>query len=491
MDLNGDGIVDEFESQNQPPVPGEQLPSNGTQTPGEIEMDLNGDGIVDESESQMVEQFENIRNSFIVELKPTAIGSINETLQALTPDLAAAGGTVSAVYDQFGMFGLKFEGPQAEADRFIGTLKEHPAVEAVYNDSIITTQQTTKQVIPNNIDRVDADKSPTKSGDGSGSVDVDIAILDTGVQYDHPDLNVFKCVSFFGSPQDVPLPLCTDTNGHGTHVAGIAAAKDNNIGVVGIAPEARIWAIKISDGASTTANLAIAGLNYVAKHSDEIEVVNLSQDVFLGHNAKRSTRDGKNIFPALEKVIKMVTDKGIVVVVAAGNDNIDVKDQTPARTPEAITVSAITDTDGKCGGAGKPTSAGGTDNQPSSVSNPDDFVASYSNYGAEVDLAAPGTDINSTLPLKIQPKGYGLLSGTSMAAPHVAGAAALYKSLNPTATPAEVYVALLNTAIKAPASGNPLVPCDGNGKGYFNKKYTDPLDNVKGDIYTERLLYMR
>ena len=220
-------------------------------------------------------------------------------------------------------------------------------------------------------------------------------------------------------------------------------------------------------------------------------MVNLSQDVFLGHNAKRSTRDGKNIFPALEKVIKMVTDKGIVVVVAAGNDNIDVKDQTPARTPEAITVSAITDTDGKCGGAGKPTSAGGTDNQPSSVSNPDDFVASYSNYGAEVDLAAPGTDINSTLPLKIQPKGYGLLSGTSMAAPHVAGAAALYKSLNPTATPAEVYVALLNTAIKAPASGNPLVPCDGNGKGYFNKKYTDPLDNVKGDFYTERLLYMR
>ena len=202
-----------------------ELPSNGTQTPGEIEMDLNGDGIVDESESQMVEQFENIRNSFIVELKPTAVGSINETLQALTPDLAAAGGTVSAVYDQFGMFGLKFEGPQAEADRFIGTLKEHPAVEAVYNDSIITTQQTTKQVIPNNIDRVDADKSPTKSGDGSGSVDVDIAILDTGVQYDHPDLNVFKCVSFFGSPQDVPLPLCTDTNGHGTHVAGIAAAK--------------------------------------------------------------------------------------------------------------------------------------------------------------------------------------------------------------------------------------------------------------------------
>ena len=69
----------------------------------------NGDGILDANESQIAEQFEDIRNSFIVELKPTAAGNINETLQVLTPELAAAGGTVSAVYDQFGMFGLKFE----------------------------------------------------------------------------------------------------------------------------------------------------------------------------------------------------------------------------------------------------------------------------------------------------------------------------------------------------------------------------------------------
>lgn len=187
----------------------------------------------------------------------------------------------------------------------------------------------------------------------------------------------------------------------------------------------------------------------------------------------------------------MLTDKGVVVVVAAGNDNVDVKDQSLARTPEDIIVLAITDTDGKCGGIGPASRlVRGTDNQPRTVSNPDDFLASYSNFGAEVDLAAPGTDINSTLPFSIQPKGYGLKSGTSMAAPHVAGAAALYKSLHPSATPVTIIAALLYTAIKAPPPGsNPLVPCDGNGKGYFNKKYPDPLDNVRGDIYRTSSLF--
>ena len=102
-------------------------------------------------------------------------------------------------------------------------------------------------------------------------------------------------------PRMFHSPLGTDTDGHGTHVAGIAVAKDNNIGVVGTAPGARIWAIKVSDGVSSTANLAILGLNYVGKHADEIKVVNLSQEVLSSHNALRSTRDGKNIFPPLEK----------------------------------------------------------------------------------------------------------------------------------------------------------------------------------------------
>ena len=117
------------------------------------------------------------------------------------------------------------------------------AVEAVFNEVLLVyNDRCTKR--PKY--RVDADLSPAKSGDGNGTVDADIAILDTGVQFDHPDLNVFKCVSFVNNPKpNVPLNTCADGNSHGTHVAGTAAALDNNIGIVGKAPGARIWAIKV------------------------------------------------------------------------------------------------------------------------------------------------------------------------------------------------------------------------------------------------------
>jgi hypothetical protein len=145
---------------------------------------------------------EIIPNSFIVVLKTPEAGALDaETVGAFTAQLESAGGNVSAVYDQLGMFNIQFESPQvgaaslaqqAEAEQFVETLKANPAVEAVFNDAIVSIQQ---QVLPNDQNRVDADLSPTKSGDGTESVDADIAILDTGVQSDHPDLNVFKCVS--------------------------------------------------------------------------------------------------------------------------------------------------------------------------------------------------------------------------------------------------------------------------------------------------------
>src|SRR6476620_10125770 len=558
MDTNGDGVVDAADN----PVRSDTTNTSSTPPPEEIQMDTNGDGVNYEFESQIADELVSIRNSFIVKLRSADTESLNRTIDLLKPDLEAAGGDVKSIYEQFGMFNLKFDGPQQAVDQIIDKLKADPAIEAIYNDTIVTNDQSTSPVIgppqlcddntapnangvcadksrphyvtlrqqtecsvgscvtklvraqqrtPTGIDRVDADLSPAKSGDGSGAVGADIAILDTGVQRYHPDLNVWKCVSFVDG--DDPN-TCNDLDGHGTHVAGIAAALDNDIGVVGTAPGARIWAIKVQkDEASGTSSDLLEGLEFVAEHSpvtqaarsqltDEgvLQVVSMSLGSFSQYNLLKSKRDGKNIAPQLDEALKNLVEKGVVVVVSAGNDNIDVKDQSPARVPEVIVVSAITDSDGKCGGKGVDIVQKGvvqfgvergyspqTDRygKPFDIPNPDDSIASYSNYGATVDLAAPGTHIYSTLPNSR----YGYMSGTSMAAPHVAGAVALYLSLH-NASPAEVADFLKKIATKAP-SGDPLVPCDGKGKGYFNPVYSGTWDTiVANDKNNEPLLYM-
>ena len=100
--------------------------------------------------------------------------------------------------------------------------------------------QAFPQILPRGVNRADGELSSTISGNGAGSVDGDIAILDTGIQLSHPDLNVYRQKTFVSGTSSA-----NDDNGHGTHVAGIAAAKDNSIGVVGVAPGARLWAVKV------------------------------------------------------------------------------------------------------------------------------------------------------------------------------------------------------------------------------------------------------
>jgi peptidoglycan hydrolase-like protein with peptidoglycan-binding domain len=194
-----------------------------------------------------------IPNSFIIQLKstgpsplsPVSAGSLREIIGSLTPQITAAGGRIAAVYDQFGMFNVVLEGPQAKQQQFINSLRANPSVQGVFNDHIVTAAQAPPQPPQKNstgINRVGANLSAAKSGDKGGPpVNADIAILDTGVNR-HPDLNVFRCVSFVNM---IPPLSCHDGLGHGSMVAGIAAAKDNNIGVVGTAPGARIWALKV------------------------------------------------------------------------------------------------------------------------------------------------------------------------------------------------------------------------------------------------------
>jgi subtilisin len=273
-------------------------------------------------------------------------------------------------------------------------------------------------------------------------VDADIAILDTGISKSHPDLDVYRDVTFVKNSTSGD-----DDNGHGSHAAGTAAAKDNSLGIVGVAAGARLWAIKVCDGTGRCpiSNL-IKGLDYVTQHADEIDVVNLSIE--------------NPVSVLLDKAVSKAVAAGVTVVTAAGNSAVDAKSTSPAHNPDVISVSAIADSDGKCGGLGRLTIGGA-----------DDRFANFSNFGPSVDIAAPGVDILSTY----YRDEYGLESGTSMAAPHVAGYVAFYKSHHPLATPTEVKSALL-------AAGSlPTTLCNGKSHGYF-------FDDV--DTFREPLLYI-
>ncbi|MDH5648057.1 MAG: S8 family serine peptidase [Gammaproteobacteria bacterium] len=311
-------------------------------------------------------------------------------------------------------------------------LKKDPRVLSVEPDREVKLYA---QTLPTGIDRAEADTNPTAKIDGiNDPMDVDIAILDTGIDLDHPDLNVFhyaSCTGNINSASCVDNDVsANDNEGHGTHVAGTAAAIDNDIGVVGMAPGARLWAVKVfPDTGRAWLSIIIAGMDYVTAHANEIEVVNMS----LGFSGSSS---------AFDTAISNSVAAGIVYVVAAGNELTDVSNVSPAGHPDVITVSALSDFDGQSGGTG----TGGV-SFSACTENVDDSFACFSNYGSGVDIMAPGIRILSTW----IGGGTNTIDGTSMASPHVAGAAAIYLVDHPGATPAQVKAALI-------ALGDPT-PC--------------------------------
>jgi subtilisin len=311
-------------------------------------------------------------------------------------------------------------------ERVLAKLAADPRVAYIEPDVIVSINA---QTLPTGINRINADLDATAKIDGvNDEMDVDIAILDTGIDLDHPDLNVFKyayCKLRGAKYNCAEGDLnANDIHTHGTHVAGIAAAIDNDSGVVGVAPGARLWAVKVLEDDGTGAGSQIvAGVDYVTKHAADIEVANMSL-----------TGDGE--FQPLSDAIDGAVAAGVVFTLAAGNNHKDVSLFFPAGHANAITVSAFEDYDGIAGGL--------------SGSAGDDTFANFSNYGSGVDIMAPGVAIRSTIP----DGGLGNKSGTSMASPHVAGAAALYMKQNPGADPATVKVALIAAGDPAPCSNN-------------------------------------
>jgi subtilisin family serine protease len=323
----------------------------------------------------------------------------------------------------------------------LAELAADPQVSFVAEDTLLSfTGQTT----PTGVERI---RALQKRGDGS-AVDADVAILDTGIDPRHHDLNVaggYDCTSKDRS-------AWADDTGHGTLMAGVVGAKDDRSGVVGVAPGARLWAVKVGGPKGAKTSDLICGLDWVAARSATIKVASLS----LSGPGADDGDCGRTRKDPLHRAICRATAAGVLSVVAAGNEGADLAGSIPAAYGEVLTVTAMADYNGRPGGGAAPTCRPGID----------DSAADFSNYTAigSADtghvIAGPGVCIDSTA----MGGGYATVSGTSPATPHVAGTVARCLAAGPCRglTPAQMAGRLLTDAAQRPSSygfaGDPNSP---------------------------------
>src|SRR5215207_8568292 len=282
--------------------------------------------------------------------------------------------------------GFAAEIPEDKVDE----VRSDPRVKFVSPDREV---KASAQTLPTGVNRVDADLSSAAAGNGSGATDVDIAIIDTGIYTKHSDLNIAggKDCSTDGKN------TFSDDYGHGTHVAGSAAAKDNTAGVVGTAPGARLWAVKVlkANGSGSVSDI-ICGVDWVTENASTIEVANMSLGGPVTTNGTADDGNcGNSNFDALHQAICNSVNNGkVTYVVAAGNDGENVNNYIPASYNEVLTVSALADYNGQPGGG-----ASNTCNQDPAQ---DDDFAFFSNFAGPGSpdlahmIAAPGVCIKST-----------------------------------------------------------------------------------------------
>jgi subtilisin family serine protease len=331
----------------------------------------------------------------------------------------ANGGQVRHVYAA-ALNGFSFAGPAAAA----AGIARSPLVR-----SVVPNRMVQAVTLPPGVQRIDAlHPADPDAHDYATGAGITIAILDTGVG-PHTNLNIVdtmgaNCMSNPANPATGTPPA--DDHGHGTHAAGSAAGNGN--GVIGVAPNAEIVGVKVLDqnGSGSWATV-ICGIDYVTANAASIDVANLS----LSGPGSATTCSDEND-PLHQALCASVVTAGVVYTIAAGNSDIDAANEVPAaygNDPGLLTVSAYADYDGEPGRDGGCLRFFGLGRQC------DDTFAKFSNWGSKVDVVAPGVQIYST---DINGSGYSTRSGTSMAAPHVAGVAALLLAENAQLTPAEV-----------------------------------------------------
>ncbi|WP_329206229.1 S8 family peptidase [Streptomyces sp. NBC_00683] len=278
-------------------------------------------------------------------------------------------------------------------------LAADPAVSKVVQNKKFSINATQENPPSWGLDRIDQTETagdgaytyPDAAGEG-----VTAYVIDTGVRVTHTDFEGRATSGFDAVDNDDDA---NDGNGHGTHVAGTIAGAAH-----GVAKKAKIVAVRVLDDAgSGTTEQVVAGIDWVTENHQGPSVANMS----LGGGAD----------PALDAAVQKAIASGVTFAVAAGNESSDAGEGSPSRVPEAITVASSTEADEQ---------------------------SSFSNYGSVVDIYAPGSDITSAW--NDSDDGTNTISGTSMATPHVVGAAAVYLGGHPDATPEAVATALTDGA---------------------------------------------
>ncbi|MGW7434647.1 S8 family peptidase [Streptomyces sp. NPDC054849] len=345
-----------------------------------------------------------VAGSYIVTLNDSAARSTADSGKAVAKRYGAR---IDRTYSA-ALNGYSVEVSEAQARK----LAADPAVKSVVQNRVFTVDTTQPNPPSWGLDRIDQQALPLnqsytypdKAGEG-----VTAYIIDTGVRKTHQDFGGRASDGFDAIDND---NTAQDGHGHGTHVAGTVAGT-----AYGVAKKARIVGVRVLDnnGSGTTAQV-VAGIDWVTRNAVKPAVANMS----LGGGADS----------ALDTAVRNSIASGITYGVAAGNESTNASTKSPARVTEAITVGATTSSDAK---------------------------ASYSNYGTVLDIFAPGSSITSSW--GTGDTATNTISGTSMATPHVVGAAALHLAANPAATPAQVATALVNAAtpnvVTSPGTGSP------------------------------------
>ncbi|MEU9672622.1 MULTISPECIES: S8 family peptidase [Streptomyces] len=345
-----------------------------------------------------------ISDSYIVTLKESAAKSDSAKGKALAKKYGAS---IERTY-RSALNGYAVEATAAEAKKFAAD----PAVASVSQNRTFTVSATQTNPPSWGLDRIDQRSLPLdqrytypdKAGEG-----VTAYVIDTGVRISHSD---FGGRAFNGYDAIDNDNVAQDGHGHGTHVAGTVAGT-----AYGVAKKAKIVGVRVlnNQGSGTTAQV-VAGIDWVTANAQKPAVANMS----LGGGADS----------VLDAAVQRSIDSGITYAVAAGNESTNASTKSPARVADAITVGSTTSSDAR---------------------------SSFSNYGSVVDIFAPGSSITSAW--NSSDSATNTISGTSMASPHVAGAAAIYLADNPGSTPAQVSAGLVAAAttgvVGNPGSGSP------------------------------------
>ncbi|WP_052107836.1 S8 family peptidase [Aerolutibacter daejeonensis] len=352
-----------------------------------------------------------VEGQYIVVLKAQAASLVGESSRAAR--VASVANDMAAQHraNVVRSYGQVLRGFVARADdAALARLLADPRVEYVEEDGVVQASATQSGATWG-IDRTDQRDLPlstTYTYDTTAST-VHAYIVDTGILGSHNDFGGRVSGGYTAISDGRGT---TDCNGHGTHVAGTVAGS-----TWGIAKGAQLHPVRVLDcSGSGTNSGVIAGMDWVASNHVKPAVANMS----LGGGAST----------AVDDAVARMTNAGVTVVVAAGNDNSNACNYSPARAASAITVGSTTSTDAR---------------------------SSFSNYGSCLDIFGPGSSITSAW--YTSTTATNTISGTSMASPHVAGVAALYLAVNPSATPTQVTTAIINAAtpnkVTSPGTSSP------------------------------------